>query len=334
MVAWFSVVKTWGGECFNREFYRRVAERIGWGFSYELVEREMLYYDTLYLFIKYFPTEVVYGGGSLVNRVYLTPPRFSFDVDTTALNPVESKLSLLKSLLGLNIWLEDKGLSLKLTFGDRELRIGEFIVDVERDVFPDMLSVKRIVPASCIGAPLPTYLKARLGVNIANSETARSIIRLKSELGFMPRIEEVRMEIGFSGEGFKGIYEISEVRSLLEPEHKPMRRLRCKVSTLEYSIYAKLASLSRPHSDLLLPSMVRDICDLRMLKLRYKRNILKHLIEERNVDIDEAIRNIRRTLEGGRELYERSWHFTLLRREYSWNKLCQMVLDRVEKLRA
>jgi len=92
---WFSVVKSWREDCFNLEFYRKLAERIGWGFSYELVEREMLYYDTLYLFITYFPVEVVYGGGSLVNRVYLTSaPRFSFDVDTTALNPVESKLSL------------------------------------------------------------------------------------------------------------------------------------------------------------------------------------------------------------------------------------------------
>ena len=334
MVAWFSIMKAWDKGFFNVEFYKRLAKRVGWSFSYELVEREMLYYDTLYMFIKYFPVEVVYGGGSLVNRVYLThAPRFSFDVDTTALEPVESKLNLLKSLLELNMWLEDNDFTLKLSFQSKELNIGEFMVDVEKDVFPDMISIKRIVPASCLGTPLSTYLKARLGVDITDREVSRKIIRLKSELGFMPRIEEIRIEVGFSRNGFQGLYSDMEVRSLLEPEHKPLKRLKCKISTLEYSIFTKIASLSRPYSDMLLPNMVRHLCDLRMLKLKYRKSVLRKLIEESELDIDEAIRNVVRVEKAGREIYEKSWHFTLLRKEYSWDKLCQAVLEKIRKLK-
>lgn len=328
---WFKPIRCWSHSLFNVNEFRRIAERLKWGLGLEIVEREMLFYDTMYVLLNYFPRVLVAGGGSIINRVFIRDAvRFSFDIDATALEQVEGKTLLLTDISELNLRIEE---SMNVFEVDgREIRIGEFTLDVEKNFFPNIISLKRIVPSMTFGTHLPTYLKSRYNIDTSSSSFSRWFMSLKEDLGFMPCIEEVRIEIGFSRSGFEGEYYDVDVGSLIEDIEVPKLRLRCKISTIEYSVISKLISLSRRYSSILLQDMVRDLCDLRMLKQPLDKSKVKKLIKVRNINLEEARENIKILSRDGEEVFTNSWHFTLVRREYTWSKLCKLVLKEIKAL--
>ena len=334
MVGWFDVVKCWDSSLFNPNKLKEIADSLGWGLDYDLVEREALYYDTMFFFLTYFPIDLVFVGGSMINRVYLTEDlRFSFDLDTVALRGFPGKSPLLKYLLELNSILEEKGTISSVVIGDLEVRLGEVVVDVEKDFFPDVLSLKRVMSAMTFGTPLSEYVETRYRVETGKEPYASEFVRLKEDLGFIPRVEEIRIEIGILREGFKGEFIETDVRSLLEPYVKPKLRLKTKVASLETSIVAKLKSLSREFAQELVFDLVRDLCDLRMLELRYDEEKLRRLIEENNIHLDTVLKNVNLIKKLGREVYDSSWHLSLVREVIEWDKLCNLVAKIVKRLK-
>lgn len=331
MNSWFDVVACWTPSLFTKEAIAELAKRLGWGLGYDVVEREMLYYDTMYAFLTHIPEEVVAGGGSVVNRVYVSKgPRFSFDLDTTALKPFSAKAQLIAPLLELNQVLEEKGMVKVVELGGFELRLGEVVVDVEKDWFPDVLSLKRVMPSLTFGTPLPTYLRSRYGLDPGKPPLSQAIVELRDRLGYLPSVEEVRIQVGISSKGFGGSWKLERISSLLEPIAKPEKSVEAPVSSIEYSIATKLSSLSRPYAPELLPDMVRDLCDLRMLSQGFEEEELKKFVNKPMVE--KALENVDRVEVDGREMFNRSWHFALVRRIVEWSALCAQVRRSLKKL--
>ncbi len=332
MVEWFEPIKCWEKKLFKKESLKNIAERLGWALGYDIVEREMLYYDTMYCFLTYFPEELVFIGGSMINRVYISRGiRFSFDLDTATVKPTSGKSVMLGKLLALNEILDEKKFSIPLKIGDMELRLGEVMIDTKKDIFPDVLSLKRIVPAMTFGTPISQYIRSRYGVDPGKEPYASYISELRNLIGFMPMLEEVRIEIGISKEGFQDAVE-TEVRSIIEPYAEPKLRLRTKVSSLESSISVKLKNLSRSFSEELLMDFVRDLCDLRMLFLKYDREKLKSLLRNEKVDVHAVLKNLSDIRSRGKQIYENSWHLSLVRESIGWEKLCDAVERRIKRL--
>ena len=328
---WFKPISCWNHNLFNVRELKRIAEELGWRLGLEIVEREMLFYDTMYTLFSYFPRILIAGGGSIINRVFIKDTiRFSFDIDATALEPLEGKTQLLMDVLDLNMKIEN--LMNILQIDGREIRIGEFMLDVEKNFFPNIISLKRIVPSITFGTHLPTYLKSRYSIDTTGSKFSKWFMDLKKEIGFMPCIEEVRIEIGFSKRGFEGEYCETDVDSLISKIEAPRLCLRCKTSTIEYSIISKLLSLSRKYSNTILQDMVRDLCDLQMLKQPINKDKLRELIETNNINLEEVKENINILLKNGEEIFMNSWHFTLVRRKYNWSEICRSILKETKTL--
>ncbi|MEM1545781.1 MAG: hypothetical protein QXY40_02355 [Candidatus Methanomethylicia archaeon] len=328
---WFKPISCWNHNVFNVKELKRIAEGLEWKLGLEIVEREILFYDTMYTLFSYFPRILIAGGGSIINRVFIKDSvRFSFDIDATALEPLEGKAQLLMDILDLNVEIEN--LMNILQISGREIRIGEFTLDTEKNFFPNIISLKRIVPSVTFGTHLPTYLKSRYNIDTSSSSFSKWFMDLKDEVGFMPCIEEIRIEIGFSRKGFEGEYYEVDVDSLISRIEAPRLRLRCKVSTIEYSIVSKLLSLSRKYSNIILQDMVRDLCDLQMFKQPINKDRLRKLIEKNNVNLGEVKENIEILLRNGEEIFMSSWHFTLVRRKYSWSEICKSALKEIKTL--
>ncbi|MEM2755376.1 MAG: hypothetical protein QW563_06385, partial [Candidatus Methanomethylicia archaeon] len=299
---WFKPISCWNHNVFNVKELKRIAEGLEWKLGLEIVEREILFYDTMYTLFSYFPRILIAGGGSIINRVFIKDSvRFSFDIDATALEPLEGKAQLLMDILDLNVEIEN--LMNILQISGREIRIGEFTLDTEKNFFPNIISLKRIVPSVTFGTHLPTYLKSRYNIDTSSSSFSKWFMDLKDEVGFMPCIEEIRIEIGFSRKGFEGEYYEVDVDSLISRIEAPRLRLRCKVSTIEYSIVSKLLSLSRKYSNIILQDMVRDLCDLQMFKQPINKDRLRKLIEKNNVNLGEVKENIEILLRNGEEIF-------------------------------
>jgi|GEM_PF-2080912 hypothetical protein len=334
MVEWFKPIKCWEKSLFARESLKDIADKLGWALGYDIVEREMLYYDTMFCFLTYFPEELVFVGGSMINRIYIKRGiRFSFDLDTVTINPFSGKSMIVEKLILLNRALDEEGFSTPLKLGDIELRLGEVIIDTKKDIFPDVLSLKRIVPAMTFGTPISQYIRSRYGVDPGREPYASYISELRNSLGFMPMLEEVRIEVGISKKGFQDTVE-AEVGSIIEPYARPKLRLKTRISSLESSISAKLKSLSRSFSEELLMDFVRDLCDLRMLTLKHDRKKLKSLVEDEKIDINAVLSNLSDIKSKGKHIYENSWHLSLVKESMSWEKLCSVVERGIERILA
>ncbi len=306
----FSFIRTWDPNLFNEEFYIRAAEKLGWDGFPELVEREMIFYDTIYAF--FMLRDAVFVGGSMVNRVYVTDAqRFSFDIDSVW-SAKTTKRELLKEVLYLNSRFVEMGMYYDLLSG--LLRLGEVQVDVAKDVFPDMLSLKRIMPARLVGTPLPLYVKTRLGLDPGRPDLSAALLGLKERLGYMPKVEEIRIEVGLTG--FEGKRVEVDVSSLIEGCVKPRLRPAVRCSSLEASMSRKLKEME-VYDELKLPDLIRDLCDLRALSK------LKAPLSE--VNVKSVLRTIERVRAEGKEIYEGSWHFQLVRERYTLDELCSEV---------
>lgn len=77
----FSFAKCWDSADFDIQEYGRVSRRKKWS-NLNVVEREMLLYETLYAISTYSPQKVLFKGGTMISRVYITEfTRFSWDLD-------------------------------------------------------------------------------------------------------------------------------------------------------------------------------------------------------------------------------------------------------------
>ncbi len=326
MVSWFACVKTWKQELFCEREYKRIAEALGIPLFPEVVEREALFYDTLEAFLSSFREDVVFVGGSMINRVYVREgPRFSFDLDAFWARGSASKRSIAAKLVEVNEELESEGRIAERSVGDGVLRLGEIVVDVEKDVFPGVLSLKRVMPSILAGTPLPVYAKKRLFLDPERPEVAKDILLLKEELGFVPKVEEIRIEVGYSGYGYEGKKTLKELPSLLEPHEKPLKRARGFCASRSECIWRKMKELE-VFDEFKIHDQVRALCDLRML-LKARKREMDYAFSK--VDIRGVLKTIEKLRRAGGEIYEESWHFYFASRQIPWSRLVRLVEEKI-----
>jgi predicted nucleotidyltransferase component of viral defense system len=223
-----------------------------------LVEREIIFYDTLEAIGSYSPVEVVLKGGTLISRLYSEYPRFSWGIDLCA--DLKSKDEY--DIEELNNRMGEKRLA-RLGVGGRELELGKFERDLEKDVFADLLSLKRDMLTWSLGAPLPTYLR-KLGW------THHEISQIR-KIETIPFVESVRCTVSLLGVSGKR----RKIPSIIEKKLPPVRRAEVRVYPPELCIIEKLGRFSKDVEEVGLRALLCDFYDLgQLLNLELDEKLL------------------------------------------------------------
>jgi hypothetical protein len=320
----------WGVKCWRKgdlrpERIREAGELAG--MPPGLVEREIIFYDTLEAICSLSPVPVVLKGGTLISRLYSECPRFSWDIDlSVALRSKEEY-----DLDGLNRRME--GRTARLTLGGEELELGRFERERERDVFVNLLPLARDMLTWSLGASLPVYLRKR-GFKV--EELRGEMLELRNRLGQLPFVESVR--------GTLSLTEVvaerrGEVGSLLQKVMRPVRRVRARIYPPELCLVEKLSRISRGVEEIGLRDLLCDFYDVgQLLRLDLSRRGLLEaygssyfrreapgpaLLQRR---MREALSVVRRNL----HLFGKRREFVWCR--YDWEEYFSAVKEGVEEL--
>jgi len=120
----------------------------------------------LHLLAEYFGDRLFFGGGSIINYIYLAgagePPRLTFDLYSTWGRRIYSKRIILAEMVKFNKWLSENGLTLKIPIS-RERVVELYVVeyDVEKDFFPELLSLRMPVITRHDGESFHRFLGIR-----------------------------------------------------------------------------------------------------------------------------------------------------------------------------
>jgi len=272
----------------------------------------------LRLLSTYFGERIFFGGGSVLNYVYMVkhgePPRLTFDLDSAWYRRVESKRTILGEMAGFNKWLAENNAVLELPVSPRD-RVALFIVeyDVEKDYFPYLLSLRMPVITRFDGRPFHEFL------NIREYSVIRMLRSLFSDvLGVEdPRIDYIRFEVSLNPAGMP-----VEERVL---EDLFGSRIRTWITSLEYQLASKIVyKVGRDFGDELrynLHDILKAVLDLRLLKYLDPKRVKQY-----TSGVSHSV--VRRNLESilgpeGRGIWNTSYHYTLVRRRYSLEQLVE-----------
>ena len=299
----FSGVECWRVKDLTPERISKVGKALGLPPS--LVEREIIFYDTLEAICSCSPVPVVLKGGTLISRLYSEFPRFSWDIDlcVNLKNKEEYDLEELNERMG-------DGRRARLKLGRRELELGKFERDPEKDVFADLLSLKRDMLTWSLGTPLPTYLR-KIGWRQEEIVGVRELERL-------PFVESVRCTLSLvEAKGGR-----KKIPSILERELRPVRKVEARVYPPELCAVEKLSRFSKAVEEIGLRDLLCDFYDLGQLLrlvLRWEELLdgYRRSYSRRGVPGPELLkRRVRENL----SLVERNLDFFGKRREFAWCK--------------
>lgn len=275
----------------NGKLYENAATKLGWAppQAYRgIVEREIIVYDTFYLLNTFVGHDLSFGGGTLLNWIHFRDtPRFSFDIDSTYLKSPTSKTELLNGLVDrLNHTLRSKGYATGYAMDEKSIEIGAIHLDVEKDYFPNLLSLQRSVPCFETGEEISQYLKRR---HLTLSPSDARILR-KTWNGRLPRIEQVRIEIAFSDTNQETPvfpFDRKTVSPILS-DALDVRSTVAKVTLPETIAALKIAHLAKPYQSneesFLLVDFIKDLCDLRILDRVDYRKVIEQMKDTLNID--------------------------------------------------
>lgn len=302
----FLGVKCWRGKELAEEWLRETG--IALGLPLPLVEREVVLYDTLEAICSLSPVPLVLKGGTLISRLYSERPRFSWDIDLSA--NLSSKEALDLRSLNRSLDARRRMCSLKLG-GNLRIKFGEIVRDTEKDVFVDLLSLKRDMLTWNLGTPLPTYAK-KLGLRF--KKLRGRLMELKRRLGRLPLVESVRLTVSLGLP--ESAFRKRKVRSLLQSQLPPARTVRAPVYPPEFCLLEKLARMSKELETIGMRDLLCDFYDAgQLLKLElFKKRLLSY----------------------GRELYRRKALLSpeTMRRRLERNlSIIRMNLDQLKKRR-
>lgn len=250
----FLGVKCWRGRNLAPDKLRGAGASIGLPAS--LVEREIIFYDTLEAICSSSTVQVVLKGGTLISRVYSEYPRFSWDIDLAA--AIRSKDDY--DLQALNQRMEKDGRVGSIEIGGKPIEFGKFERDPEKDVFADMLSLKRDMITFSFGAPLPTYLR-KIGLEVEKLKGELS--KLKGTLGFLPFVDSVRMTISLAEMPIETKRE--KVKSIIQGVLRPTRVVRTPVFPPELCLVEKFSRVWRGVDEIGLRDLLCDFYDIGQL---------------------------------------------------------------------
>ncbi|MEM3519650.1 MAG: nucleotidyl transferase AbiEii/AbiGii toxin family protein [Candidatus Hadarchaeales archaeon] len=305
----FLGVKCWRKKDLTPNRLREVGKSIGLPVS--IVEREVIFYDTLEAICSFSPTPVVLKGGTLISRVYSECPRFSWDIDLSA--DIRSKGDY--SLAILNRRIRRAGRTQLIKIGRKTIELGKFERDVGKDVFVDMLSLKRDMLTLSIGASFPTYLRKK-GMEVERLKG--EILSLRETFGSLPFVDSVRATISLAEIPIETRRE--RIKSILRDVLRPAKTVRARVYPPELCLVEKFSRMSKSVEDVGLRDLLCDFYDIGQLlrqpidgkKLRESFAVLYRRREIAGVKmlstkIEKNLSVVRRNL----DLFEK-------RREFAW----------------
>lgn len=322
----------------NSALYEEISSKMGWippGRYRSIVEREILVYDTFFLLCSVVGNFLTFGGGTLLNWVYLRNQlRFSFDIDSTYTVGKTSKNELLEKVVEtVNHKIRKGGYSTSIGREDNEVELGTIVLDLEKDHFPSVLSLKRVMPCLETGAEMHGYL-AKLGVKVDNKE----ILRARKEYGVTPKAEEVRIEIGFN----QGVLP-SRKKSVkpLIADHLACSLTRAEVTRPETIAALKIITLGKDRTDSemhhALVDFVKALCDLRIVDHADALSITREVerLTGKSAILDSAYNRLLSFVSNVslREWYEIGAQTQLIRKKYSFSELVRLSISSLEKVR-
>ncbi len=305
------------------------AEGLGRGERLDVLrglERAWHVMRVLRLLSEHFAVELVFGGGAVLNYVYMPqhrePPRLTFDLDASCAQPVGSKRLLLAEAVRFNRRIDALGQTLPVPVGRGSaalLYVVEY--DAEKDFFPELLPLRVPVVTRYDGEPFHRFLGIR---------DYRLIAELRAVFGEALGVEEaridyVRIDISLAPAGPAELEELADVFGA---------RARAPVTPVEHQLASKIRwKLARDFGEALsynLHDVLKALADLRLLHHVDARRVLEHL--GGRVDLRAAEGNVRALLERGRELWSRNYHYALVRRRYTLEELAARVLGALRGL--
>jgi len=275
------------------------------------------------LLSEYFVDRLFFGGGSVLNYVYMVrhgePPRLTFDLDSAWHRRVASKRVVIGEMLKFNKWLAENGLTLDLPVAPGRLA-KLFVVeyDAEKDHFPTLLSLRVPVITRYDGRPFHEFLSMQ-DFNLI--ESLRGVF--EEELGVRdPRIDYVRLEVSLDPG------EMPREEATLEDAFGTA--VRAWVTRLEYQLASKITfKVARdfgPDLEYNLHDVLKAALDLRLLAYADKESVRRHAGP---LDASLARRNLDSLLSPkARGIWEKNYHYTLVRKKYTLEEL----VERVSKL--
>ncbi len=304
----FLGVKCWREGELARERLREVSASLKLPIS--LVEREIIFYDTLEAMCTYTPSLVMLKGGTLISRLYSEQPRFSWDIDFSA--PLQAKPEY--DLKAMKRRMVAAGRVAELRLGTQRIKLGEVKRDVEKDVFEDLLSLKRDMLTWSLGAPLPTYLRG-LGWN--TRALRRELLQLKQRIGCLPSVDAVRATVSLRTQIFKTKRRIP---SLLDPVLPPRRKVVARVCPPELCVLEKLSRLSKGVEEIGTRDLLCDFYDLgQLLRLELGEETLTEIYHRMYVSRKlPSPLLLRRKLAENLSIVKRSLDAFEKRREFVW----------------
>ena len=247
----FWEVRLWRTESLTLGNLRRVAA--GLRLPIDVVQREIIFYDSLNALVECAPARVVLKGGSLISRVYSRIPRFSWDIDLAS--PASRKKSF--NLERLASGLRRKKRFSRTRLDGFELILGLFERDKEKDVFLDLYSLRRPMATYSVGAALPVFLRSR---NLRTRDLDGALLRLRRRLEGLPAVDYVRATISLGEEMRGGTREV-RVPSILSRLLRPVRTVTCRAECQEFCLIDKLARMSQPLTRFNLRDQMCDLYD-------------------------------------------------------------------------
>jgi hypothetical protein len=278
----------------------------------------------LRLLSEYFGGRMVFGGGSILNYIYMVgagePPRLTFDLDASWYRRVAGKRVILREMVEFNRWLVETGNTLKLPVGGGrfvELYIVEY--DVEKDYFPDLLSLRVPVVTRYDGRPFYQFLGVRdYSVIMGLRSVFEEVLGVRDA-----RIDYIRLDVSLAPLPVDG--EGVAVRDLFGFEH------RVVITPLEYQLASKIEyKLGRDFGDALkynIHDILKALLDLRLLEHVDPGEVAKHIRSPERVRQTLPV-NVEAVLRDGRRLWERNYHYTLVRRRHRLEE----VVEKVERM--
>lgn len=276
------------------------------------------------LMSEFFGDSISFGGGAVLNYIYMVrvgeKPRFTFDVDSAWRKPARAKREILAHIPPFNRWLAEKRHSLRIPVGgDRYARLWIAEYDVEKDFFPDVLSLRVPVLTRYTGEPFYSFL------GIADYTTISRLREVfQRTLGVKdPQIDYLRLEISL------GMPDAPTVR--LETADLFGNTHRELVTEPELQLAWKiLGKVGRQHEnpEASLHDILKASLDLRLLKHLDAGRVREYVaMKERP---ERVVENSKRNLGVLRARGEALWsghHYVLVRKTRTLEEVVNEALE-------
>lgn len=263
------------------------------------------------LMSEYFRDLISFGGGAVLNYMYMVEkgeaPRFTFDLDSAWMAPVSAKRGILVHIPLFNRWLAKSGYVMKIPIGKKYAWLWVAEYDVEKDFFPEVLSMRVPVLMRWSGEPFYRFL----GVSDYGTISELREAFLKTIGVRDPLIDYVRFEVSL------GMHDKPVVR--LEAADLFGNNHRALVTEPELQLAWKIVGkVGKKHDnpETALHDILKAVLDLRLIKYFDAGKVRDYVVKKEGPEaiLKNAESNLRLIREKGGEHW-RGHHYVLVRKK-------------------